>query len=45
MLLVILIVKKLSEGFTKKNYKKQIKRNLRVEEEIKRKGVNYMLND
>ena len=45
MLLVMLIVKKLFEGFTRKNYKKLIKRNIRVEEVIKRKGVNYMLND
>ena len=38
MLLVILKAKKLLESFTKKNYKKQIKKSLRVENVIKRKG-------
>ena len=38
MLLVILKAKKLLESFTKKNYKKQIKKSFRVENVIKRKG-------
>ena len=38
MLLVILKVKKLLEIFTKKNYKKQIKKSFKVENVTKRKG-------
>ena len=38
MLLGILKVKKLLEIFTKKNYKKQIKKSFRVENVTKRKG-------
>ena len=53
MLLVILMVKKLLERFTKKNCKKQIKKNLRVEKvtkrkdnklHVKRKGCNNSFN-
>ena len=38
MLLVILKSKKLSERFTKKNSKKQIKKTLELKKVIKRKG-------
>ena len=38
MLLVILMEKKPLKRYTKKNYKKQIKKRLRVEKVIKRKG-------
>ena len=35
---MILITKKLSEGFMKKNRKKQIKQEFKIEKVIKRKG-------
>ena len=44
MLLVILMVKKLLERFTKKNCKKQIKKNLELKKFQKEKTINYMLN-
>ena len=44
MLLVILMVKKLLERFTKKNCKKQIKKNLELKKLQKEKTINYMLN-
>ena len=44
MLLKILTEKKLLERFTKKNFKKQIKKSLELKIKKKEKATNYMLN-
>ena len=44
MLLVILMVKKLLEIFTKKNCKNLIEKNLEQKKYFKEKVINYMLN-
>ena len=44
MLLVVLMTKKLLEGFTKKNCKKQIKKSLEWKKYLKKQVINYFLN-
>ena len=44
MLLVILTVEKLLERFTKQNCIKANQKKFRIEQVIKRKAINYMLN-
>ena len=44
MLLMIPIVKKLLERFTKNNYKKQINKDSRFKKPLKGKEINYMSN-
>ena len=44
MLLMIPIVKKLLERFTKNNYKKQINKDSRFKKSLKGKEINYMSN-
>ena len=45
MLLVILKAKKLLEGFTQKNCRKQMKKILELNEYLREKKINYMLNE
>ena len=44
MLLAILMERKLLEFFTKKNYKKQIKKCLKLKKQSREKAINYILN-
>ena len=44
MLFMILIVKRLLEGFMRKNFKKLIKKNLDQRKYLKEKVINCMLN-
>ena len=45
MLLMISMVKKLLEHFMKKNYKKQINKDLEQKKSLKEKKMNYMSNE